>query len=184
VGAEPRVGWVLEVQTGQFILRQVSFTSCVSRVPKVSASDLRTLSSRPTTRGAAAGAPRDREAELLLRSDAGDLFGLFAQNGQPTRFFAAPLTMNLGQPNPLEGVDFFDTESGNLRARSNKHTDGSPSGALKRECTPGVEPHFRPAFVARSASLINVDKGSPSASAIRPETEIVGWRSPRSSIPM
>jgi hypothetical protein len=42
----------------------------------------------------------------LLRSDAGDLFELFAQNGQPTRFFAAPLVMNLGQPNPLEGVDF------------------------------------------------------------------------------
>jgi hypothetical protein len=58
-----------------------------------------------------------RGPRFLLRSDAGDLFGLFAQNGQPTRFFAAPLTMNLGQPNPLEGVDFFDTERG-LHVRS------------------------------------------------------------------
>ena len=49
-----------------------------------------------------------RGPRFLLRSDAGDLFGLFAQNGQPTRLFAAPLAMNLGQPNPLEGVDFFE----------------------------------------------------------------------------
>jgi hypothetical protein len=62
-------------------------------------------------------AARSLGTGFLLRSDAGDLFGLFAQNGQPTRFFAAPLTMNLGQPNPLEGVDFFDTERG-LHVRS------------------------------------------------------------------
>jgi hypothetical protein len=53
-----------------------------------------------------------RGPRFLLRSDAGDLFGLFAQNGQPTRLFAAPLAMNMGQPNPLERVDFFDTDQG------------------------------------------------------------------------
>ncbi len=58
-----------------------------------------------------------RGPRFLLRSDGGDIFGLFAQNGQPTRFFAAPLIMNLGHPNPLEGVDFFDSEHG-LHIRS------------------------------------------------------------------
>ena len=58
-----------------------------------------------------------RGPRFLLRSDDGDLFGLFAQNGQPMRFFAAPLAMNLGKPNPLEGIDFFDTERG-LHVRS------------------------------------------------------------------
>jgi hypothetical protein len=53
-----------------------------------------------------------RGPRFLLRNDAGDLFGLFAQNGQPTRLFAAPLAMNMGQPNPLERVDFFDTDQG------------------------------------------------------------------------
>jgi hypothetical protein len=51
-----------------------------------------------------------RGPRFLLRRDDGDLFGLFAQNGQPMRLFAAPLSMNLGRPNPLEGVDFFVTE--------------------------------------------------------------------------
>jgi hypothetical protein len=36
--------------------------------------------------------------------------GTSLRNGQPMRLFAAPLAMNLGRPNPLEGVDFFVTE--------------------------------------------------------------------------
>jgi hypothetical protein len=58
-----------------------------------------------------------RGPRFLLRSDRGDLFGLYAHNGQPTRLFAAPLVMNLGESNPLERVDFFET-AGRLRARS------------------------------------------------------------------
>jgi len=58
-----------------------------------------------------------RGPRFLLRSDAGDLFGLFAQNGQPTRFFAAPLVMKLGQPNPLERLDFFESEGDLLLQR-------------------------------------------------------------------
>jgi hypothetical protein len=58
-----------------------------------------------------------RGPRFLLRGDDGHLFDLFAQNGQPSRLYAASLVMNLGQPNPLEGVDFFDTEPG-LHVRS------------------------------------------------------------------
>jgi hypothetical protein len=42
-----------------------------------------------------------RGPKLLLRNDAGDVFGLFAHNAQPTRLYAAPLVAASSPAHPL-----------------------------------------------------------------------------------
>ena len=54
-----------------------------------------------------------RGPRFLLRSDDGDLFGVYARNGQAV-LSAAPLMMKLTDDNPFRGVDFFETEEGGL----------------------------------------------------------------------
>jgi hypothetical protein len=50
-----------------------------------------------------------RGPRFLLRNDAGDVFGLFAHNAQPTRLYAAPLTAS-SSAHPLARLDFFDSD--------------------------------------------------------------------------
>jgi len=57
---------------------------------------------REITAGSSASNEGNGRPRFLLRNHDGDLFGLFAQNVQATRLFAAPLVMNLGETNPLE----------------------------------------------------------------------------------
>jgi hypothetical protein len=54
-----------------------------------------------------------RGPRFLLRSDDGDLFGVYARNGQAV-LSAAPLMMKLTVDNPFRGVDFFETDDGGL----------------------------------------------------------------------
>jgi hypothetical protein len=49
-----------------------------------------------------------RGPKFLLRNDAGDVFGLFAHNAQPTRLYAAPLMAASSSAHPLARLDFFD----------------------------------------------------------------------------
>jgi hypothetical protein len=53
----------------------------------------------------------ERGPRFLLRNDAGELFGLFAMNGQPTRFQAARLVRESAlRENPLAALDFFEVD--------------------------------------------------------------------------
>jgi hypothetical protein len=53
---------------------------------------------------------------FLLRSDGGDLFGVYGRNAQ-TVLSAAPLELKLTTGNPFRGVDFFETADGGLLVR-------------------------------------------------------------------
>jgi hypothetical protein len=54
-----------------------------------------------------------RGPRFPLRSDDGDLFGVYGRNGQAV-LSAAPLILKLSVDNPFRGVDFFETECGGL----------------------------------------------------------------------
>ena len=60
---------------------------------------------------AGGGGPR-----FLLRSDAGELFGVYGRNAQ-TALSAAPLELKLTIDNPFRGLDFFETTEGGLLVR-------------------------------------------------------------------
>jgi hypothetical protein len=51
-----------------------------------------------------------RGPKFLLRNDAGDVFGLFVHNAQPTRLYAAPLVAASSAAHPLSRLDFFDSD--------------------------------------------------------------------------
>ena len=51
--------------------------------------------------------------KFLLRSDDGDLFGIYGRNAQAA-MSAAPLMLKLSNDNPLRGVDFFEGDDGSL----------------------------------------------------------------------
>ena len=51
----------------------------------------------------------------LLRSEAGELFGVYRRNAQEA-LSTAPLTLTLSVDNPLRGIDFFEENAG-LMAR-------------------------------------------------------------------
>jgi hypothetical protein len=53
---------------------------------------------------------------FLLRSDDGELFGVYARNAQ-TALSAAPLELKLNVDSPFRGVDFFETAQGGLLVR-------------------------------------------------------------------
>jgi hypothetical protein len=53
---------------------------------------------------------------FLLRSDAGELFGVYGRNAQ-TALSAAPLELKLRVDNPFRGLDFFETAEGGLLVR-------------------------------------------------------------------
>ena len=53
---------------------------------------------------------------FLLRSDAGELFGVYARNAQ-SALSAAPLVLKLTVDDPFRGVDFFETADGRLTVR-------------------------------------------------------------------
>ena len=57
-----------------------------------------------------------RGPKLLLRNEAGDVFGLFAYNGQPSRLYAAPLVAASLPAHPLARLDFFDSDGALLVA--------------------------------------------------------------------
>jgi hypothetical protein len=57
-----------------------------------------------------------RGPRYLLRSDTGDLLGLYPYGAEPMRLYAAPLEPTRGSSNPLARLDFFDT-GGTLVAR-------------------------------------------------------------------
>jgi hypothetical protein len=52
---------------------------------------------------------------FLLRSESGELFGVYRRNAQET-LSAAPLKLTLAVDNPLRGIDFFEEDDG-LKAR-------------------------------------------------------------------
>jgi hypothetical protein len=52
---------------------------------------------------------------FLLRSESGELFGVYRRNAQEA-LSAAPLKLTLSVDNPLRGIDLFD-EDGGLVAR-------------------------------------------------------------------
>jgi hypothetical protein len=54
------------------------------------------------------GGPR-----FLLRSETGELFGVYGRNAQAA-LSAAPLVLKLTTDNPFRGVDFFEAEDGAL----------------------------------------------------------------------
>ena len=58
-----------------------------------------------------------RGPRYLLRSDDGDLFGVYGWNAQAA-LSAAPLVLKLAVDNPFREVDFFETAEGGLLARS------------------------------------------------------------------
>jgi hypothetical protein len=53
---------------------------------------------------------------FLLRSDGGQLFGVYGRNAQ-TALSAAPLELRLTVDNPFRGFDFFETAEGGLLVR-------------------------------------------------------------------
>jgi hypothetical protein len=53
---------------------------------------------------------------FLLRSDTGELFGVYRRNAQPA-LSAAPLKLTLSADNPFREVDLFETEGGGLVVR-------------------------------------------------------------------
>jgi hypothetical protein len=53
---------------------------------------------------------------FLLRSDGGELFGVYARNAQ-TAPSAATLELKLTVDNPFRGVDFFEKAEGGLLVR-------------------------------------------------------------------
>ena len=57
-----------------------------------------------------------RGPRYLLRSEAGDLLGLYPYGAEPMRLYAAPLEPTRESSNPLARLDFFDT-GGTLVAR-------------------------------------------------------------------
>jgi hypothetical protein len=52
----------------------------------------------------------------LLRSDSGELFGVYGRKAQ-TALSAAPLELKLTVDNPFRGLDFFETAEGGLLVR-------------------------------------------------------------------
>ena len=50
---------------------------------------------------------------FLLRSESGELFGVYRRNAQEA-LSAAPLELKLTVDNPFRGLDFFETEEGRL----------------------------------------------------------------------
>jgi hypothetical protein len=53
---------------------------------------------------------------FLLRSESGELFGVYHRNAQEA-LSAAPLKLTLSADNPFKGLDLFETESGGLVVR-------------------------------------------------------------------
>ena len=49
-----------------------------------------------------------RGPRFLLRTDAGDLVGLFPCNGQPAKLVAAPLVVGRSPLSPLSAIEFFE----------------------------------------------------------------------------
>jgi len=54
---------------------------------------------------------------FLLRSESGELFGVYGRNAQEA-MSAAPLKLTLSVDNPFRGIDFFETNAGGLQVRS------------------------------------------------------------------
>jgi hypothetical protein len=52
----------------------------------------------------------DYGPRYLLRSEAGDLVGLYPYGAEPMRLYAAPLGPTRGASNPLARLDFFDLD--------------------------------------------------------------------------
>jgi len=50
---------------------------------------------------------------FLLRSNHGDLFGVYGHNAQAA-MSAAPRVLKLTTDNPFRGLDFFETDEGGL----------------------------------------------------------------------
>jgi hypothetical protein len=53
---------------------------------------------------------RDYGPRYLLRSEAGDLVGLYPYGAEPMRLYAAPLEPTRGAANPFARLDFFDVD--------------------------------------------------------------------------
>jgi hypothetical protein len=53
---------------------------------------------------------------FLLRSDDGELFGVYGRNAQ-SALSAAPLELKFRVDNPFRGLDFFEMEDGGLVVR-------------------------------------------------------------------
>ena len=54
---------------------------------------------------------------FLLRSQNGELFGVYGRNAQEA-LGAAPLKLTLSVDNPFKGMDLFETDGGGLEVRS------------------------------------------------------------------
>jgi hypothetical protein len=54
---------------------------------------------------------------FLLRSEAGELFGVYRRNAQEA-LSAAPLKLIFSVDNPFKGMDFFEIAGGGLEVRS------------------------------------------------------------------
>jgi len=52
----------------------------------------------------------NRGPRYLLRSDAGDLVGLFPRGAEPMRLYAAPLVAASGVSNEFAKLDFYDAD--------------------------------------------------------------------------
>ena len=52
----------------------------------------------------------DYGPRFLLRSEAGDLIGLYPYGAEPMRLYAAPLEPSRGAASPFARVDFFDLD--------------------------------------------------------------------------
>ena len=53
---------------------------------------------------------------FLLRSESGELFGVYRRNAQEA-LSAAPLELTLSTDNPFRGLDLFETQGGGLIVR-------------------------------------------------------------------
>ena len=53
-----------------------------------------------------------RGPRFLLRNEAGQLFGLFELGANASRMYAAPLGRDTINANPLERLEFVDTDDG------------------------------------------------------------------------
>jgi hypothetical protein len=71
---------------------------------------------------------------FLLRSEGGELFGVYARNAQGA-LSAAPLKLTLSIDNPFRGVDLFESDGGGLvvwcgrpsRRRRSRNCQKSPA---------------------------------------------------------
>jgi hypothetical protein len=58
-----------------------------------------------------------RGPRYLLRSESGELLGLYPYGAEPTRFYAAPLKPARDTANPFARFDFFDVGDKLIRSR-------------------------------------------------------------------